>query len=90
MNSTHANVRAQQRCIPPLVDQWLDAYGHEEYDGRGAVVIFFNKDSRRRLERDLGHHPIAQLSQYLDAYKVRTQDGCTITIGHRTCRIWRK
>ena len=38
MNSRHAATRAQQRGIPPLVDQLLDLYGQEEHDGHGAVV----------------------------------------------------
>ena len=35
----HASVRSQQRCIPPLIDQWLDLYGQEEYSGAGFAVM---------------------------------------------------
>ncbi|MDP6652334.1 MAG: hypothetical protein QGF90_09550 [Gammaproteobacteria bacterium] len=39
MNTTHAAIRAQQRCIPPLVDQWLSQFGEEEYDGHGGTQV---------------------------------------------------
>lgn len=90
MNTRHAEARAQQRGIPPLVDQLLDLYGQEEHDGHGAVTVYLDKRSIRRMRRDLGSRPVARLSEWLDAYKVRTLEGRTITIGHRTRRIWRK
>jgi len=90
MNTRHAEVRAQQRGIPPMVDELLDRYGQEQHDGHGAILIFLSKDSIRRMERDFGRRPVARLSEWLDAYKVRSTDGSTITVGHRTRRIWRK
>ena len=90
MNTRHATVRAQQRGIPPMVDQLLDLYGQEEYDGHGAVVRYLNKDSIRNMERDLGRRPVSRLAEWFDAYKVSSTDGRTITVGHRTSRIWRK
>ena len=63
------------------------AYGHA---GSGAVILFLNKQSIRAMERDLGRRPVARLAEWLDAYKVCTCDGRTLTIGHRTRRIWRK
>ena len=38
MNTRHAEFRAQQRGIPPIIDQLLDLYGHEEHDGHGGVI----------------------------------------------------
>jgi hypothetical protein len=90
MNSKHADIRAQQRGIPPLFDELLDRYGQEQHDGHGAVVLFLSKDSIRRMERDFGRRPVSRLSEWLGAYKVRASDGTTITVGHRTRRIWRK
>ena len=46
--------------------------------------------SIRAMERDLCARTVARLAEWLDAYKVRTLDGKTITLGHRTRRIWRK
>jgi len=90
MNTQHASQRAQQRGIPPLMDQLLDLYGEEEHDGRGATVVYLSKVSIRNMERDLGRRPVARLSEWLKAYKVKAADGNTITIGHRTRRVWRK
>ena len=90
MNTRHAEVRAQQRGIPPMMDQFLDLYGREEHDGHGAVILYLNKASIRNMERDLGRRAVARLSEWFDAYKVKASDGRTITLGHRTRRLWRK
>jgi hypothetical protein len=90
MNTRHAQVRAQQRGIPPMVDQLLDLYGQEEYGGHGDITVYLSKDSIKKMERDLGHRPVSRLAEWFDAYKVRSTDGLTITIGHRTRRLWRK
>lgn len=90
MSTRHAEIRAQQRGIPPMVDQLLDLYGEEEHDGRGAIVLYLSKASIRHMERDFGRRPVARLSEWHDAYKVKTTDGQTITVGHRTRRLWRK
>ena len=91
MNTYHAEARAQQRGIPPLVVQWLDQFGEEEYDGHGGILRFFSHASRRALEREVGRAPVRKLHEYLDIYKVESSyDGSVITIGHRTRRINRK
>ena len=90
MIHSHAHVRAQQRGIPPLADQLLETYGQEQHDGYGAVILYLNKASVRKMERDLGRRPVARLSECANAYKVRTTDGQTITVGRRVRRIWRK
>jgi hypothetical protein len=87
----HAMKRSQQRAIPPLVDEWLAAYGAEQYDGAGGVVVYFSRDSVRRLERAFGRKPVQLMSRYLDCYKVLSaHDGRVITIGHRFQRIARR
>ena len=90
MNTRHAQLRAQQRCIPPLVEQLLDLYGQEEHDGHGAIILYLNKVSIRNMERDFGRRPVSRLAEWFDAYKVKSTDGQTITTGHRTRRVWRK
>ncbi|GAB3656464.1 hypothetical protein [Ramlibacter alkalitolerans] len=90
MNTKHAATRAQQRGIPPLIDQFLDLYGREEYDGHGAIVVYLDKRGIRQMERDFGHRPIARLHEWMDAYKVVTTDGTTITVGHKTRRVRRR
>ena len=91
MQTQHARIRAQQRGLPRLIDQLLDQYGKEAYDGRGGVLVYLDKSSIRQMERDMGREPVRRLSEWRDAYKVRSStDGCTITTGHRHARIMRK
>lgn len=90
MNTRHATVRAQQRGIPPFIDELLDRYGHEEYDGRGGVIVHFDKQSVRHMERDLGREPVRRLEQWRRAYKVRTSDGTTLTTGYIHRHLLRK
>ena len=91
MNTLHARKRAQQRCIPPLVDQWLDEFGEVEYDGHGGVLRYFSRTSIRAMEREFGSAPIRKMADYLHAYKVESShDGRVITIGHRTKHIIRR
>ncbi|MBF0185960.1 MAG: hypothetical protein HQM06_16445 [Magnetococcales bacterium] len=94
MESRHAQVRLQQRGIPPLISDWLDCYGREEHDGHGAIILFFDKKSIRYLEQNIGSRTVDKVlanSSWRYVYKVvSTGDGCTITIGHRDSRIWRR
>ena len=88
--SFHAATRAQQRGIPPFVANLLDNYGHREFDGHGGGVIYFDKTSRRHMERDMGREPVRVLDQWLNTYMVvGSQDGNAITIGRRCKRIRR-
>ena len=88
LNTKHAEIRAQQRAIPPLICHWLDIFGEEKYDGHGGVIKFFSRASIRAMEREFGGAPIRKLSEYFQAYKVESShDGSTITVGHRTKRI---
>lgn len=73
-----------------MVDQLLDLYGQEEHDGRGAIVVYLSKFSIKNMERDLGRRPVARLAEWFAAYKVISTDGQTLTVGHRTRRLWRK
>lgn len=34
--STHASKRAKQRGIPPLIIQWLEAFGEHAHDHNGG------------------------------------------------------
>jgi hypothetical protein len=90
MQTQHAKVRSQQRGIPPFIDQLLDQYGNEQYDGHGGIILYMDKISIRKMERDMGREPVRLLAQWKDVYKVKSSaDGSTITIGHRVNRIRR-
>ena len=84
----HGQCRAQQRCLPPIVHQWLDHYGKETYDGHGAIIVSFTHQSTRAMERDLGRHFVRQNRKFLHAYRVeRNSDGAIVTAGWRTKRL---
>lgn len=88
MNTLHAYARAQQRCIPPLITQWLDQFGEEEYDGHGGITRYFSHASIRAMEREFGAAPVRKLVEYLNIYMVESShDGTIITIGRRYNRI---
>lgn len=84
--TTHADVRAQQRGIPPLIIEWLERFGEERHDHHGAVILHFSKRSVRRLERDVGRDPVRRMRDYLLCYAV-IAEGNVITVGKRYKRI---
>ncbi|MBI5716623.1 MAG: hypothetical protein HZC37_02925 [Burkholderiales bacterium] len=62
----HAAVRQQQRCIPPLVVDWLLSYGSRE-KSFGAIKVRFDRRSRKELSRDVGRRAVSLMSKYLCA-----------------------
>ena len=88
MTSKHARNRMQQRSIPPLVVTWLLEFGRMRYDHRGGIVYYFDRHSRRDLERAVGSRVVARLSDYLNSYAVSsTGDEALVTVGHRNRRF---
>ena len=85
--TTHAQIRAQQRCIPSQIVEWLQAYGSEEHDHHGAIILFFDHAARQRLAREVGQQIVNHLGHFLNTYAVLSSDGLIITIGHRQKRI---
>jgi hypothetical protein len=83
----HAAVRAQQRCIPSAVIEWLISYGASHYDHRGCVLFCFDSRSRERLRKVVAGDVIARHSRHFDCYVVTSTSGQVITVGHRTRRI---
>ena len=82
--SAHARIRSQQRGIPPLIQAWLDDFGEELHDGRGAVIRYFSRRSVRKLEREVGTIPVRRMSEFLRTYMVEGQsDGIVITLAKR-------
>ena len=84
MLTRHARARMQQRGIPPdMVDDVLD-FGRERHDRRGAVVLYLDHQSRRRLER-AGRARRAEVDRLAGVYVV-VLGGIIVTVGHRTRR----
>jgi hypothetical protein len=91
MVSHHALARAQQRCIPPIVDIWLDEFGDEQYDGHGGVKHFFSHRSIARMSRALGTKFIERNAKLLRAYRVvDSHTGAIMTCGWLYKRIRRR
>lgn len=91
MNETrHAQQRGQQRCIPPLIRNWLADYGARTPDNRGGVVCYFDQKSRKRLGSSVGKEVVKRLEPLLDSYLViSADDGAVITMGWRYRRVRR-
>lgn len=89
MNVTkHAAIRSQQRGIPPIVIEWVRKFGQKEFDHRGAVTRYLDKDARKTLTKVIGSQVIRQLETFLDVYVIEsTVNGGVITTGHRYKRI---
>jgi hypothetical protein len=85
MNYTrHAKARAQQRCIPPLVVDWLLGYGHRS-PAQGAERVTFDKRARRELARDVGLPVVKQMARFLSASIVvdaQTEEVITVMWTH--------
>lgn len=76
----HAAIRQQQRCIPPLVIDWLLSYGRRE-PSFGAVKVRFDRRAKRDLARDVGARAVSMMSKYLNAALIVARDSdCIITV----------
>jgi hypothetical protein len=75
----------QQRCIPPLIVEWLHQYGSVVHT-HGAKKLYFDKNARKRLARDAGEQVVRRLNRLLDTYLVVSGD-TVITAAHRFERI---
>lgn len=78
--TSHAHVRAQQRCIPPLVMKWLLEYGTRS-PSYGAIKVQFDKRGKRALAQEVGQPIVKQLSRYLNtSLVVDPSDDTVITV----------
>ena len=89
--SSHASRRMQKRSVPPIVLDWLHDYGSEQYDGRGAVIRYFDRAAKARLEQACGHRFVQTNKKYLAVYMIEDTAGQSlITVGYRNRRISRR
>jgi hypothetical protein len=89
--SNHASRRVQKRSVPPIVLDWLRDYGSEQYDGRGAVIRYFDRAAKARLEQVCGRRFVQMNKKYLAAYIIEDTAGrSVITVGYRNRRISRR
>lgn len=83
----HAATRMQQRGIKEQTLECLFEFGSKVNDYRGGVVVFFDKQARKRMSNDLDKDKIRRMDSQMDAYAVISDHGEIITVGHRTKRI---
>jgi hypothetical protein len=89
--SSHGYRRIQKRSVPPIVLDWLRDYGSEQYDGRGAVIRYFDNAAKKRLAQVCGRRFVQSNKKYLSVYMVEDTDGNSlITVGYRNRRISRR
>jgi len=84
----HAQVRMQQRAIRAEALEGLLEFGREAFDHRGhAVILYFDKKARRRLEH--AEPGIKDVNHLARCYAVLSREGAVLTVGHRYRKIRR-
>lgn len=83
----HSSVRMQQRSIPKIVSEWLAEFGEEKSAGKGCMIVYFSKKSKKLMENALGKRFVQENKKYLSVYEVISSSGAIITAGWRTRRI---
>ena len=78
----HAEMRAQQRSIPPLIVDWLFRFGHLEHRGK-REIYFFDKAAKKEIKKTIGSLPYKRLKDQLNAYAVVSMEGEIITLAKR-------
>lgn len=89
MYTKHAQIRMQQRGVPPLIVDWLLDYGKCEHIGKGAVSHYLDKKARRTLERKVGREIIRRTEDLLDYYLIE-KNGRVTTVAKRYRRLKKK
>ena len=82
MLTKHAAIRMKQRGIPPVIVDWLQQFGAEEFDHHGAIRYFFDKRSLKHLQSYLGTQTAGVVEQYRRCYVVVGMDGSVVTTGY--------
>ena len=82
----HGAQRKQQRCVPPIVIDWVIQYGVRRPTGGGVEHIELDKPGRRDLAREIGSWTYTRLEPKLNAFVVLDAHGRVITTGYRTRR----
>lgn len=86
--SRHARIRMQQRAIPPVIVEWILAYGCAMRH-RGASVHVLDREGREKLKREIGAKRYGQVENRLNAYVVVSDDSRILTVGWRYRRFKR-
>ncbi len=88
-HTRHAEVRLQQRAIPPFIIELLERFGSEMRCG-GADRLFFDKAAIKRLQRHIsGGRSLRHLERWRNVYIVIGDNGRLVTAARRTRRFTR-
>lgn len=83
----HTKKRQKQRAINNQTIHYLQLYGSKQYDGHGAIVVFFDKKSKNKMQ----YKHIALSNKELNVYMVLDcNDRTVITTGYRFKKIHRR
>ena len=85
--TSHARARMQQRGIASDALEHLLEFGREAHDHRGAMLVYFDKAARRRLQHEAGGEARQLLPRVQRLYAVISESGEVVTVGHRYRRI---
>lgn len=86
----HARIRAQQRCLPPVVDDLLSRFGEESHLGNGLVRLILTKRSAGRAS-NVSKLSATQCFQYRGAYQIESlRTGQIVTTGWTHKRVRHK
>ena len=83
----HAAIRMQQRGIKVKTLNCLFEFGSKMHDRRGCIIVFFDKQSRKRLKVTNSSIQPRLIESQMDAYAVVSVRGEILTVGHRVKRI---
>lgn len=87
----HAQARAQQRSVPPIVVDYLVEFGTTIHVSGGVEKLIFDKAAKRRLERHLGgRRNLEQFARWFNVCGVYAPTGYLITLTRSARRHIRK
>ncbi len=88
MITKHADVRMQQRAIPPLAVEVFERFG-SSMRHEGATILYMDKKARKRVEEAFGGpRSVRVIERWLDLY-VCIEGGKIITVAPRTQKLKR-
>lgn len=86
----HANVRMQQRGIDASVVDYLLSFGEERLTNKGASIVYFDKDTKKKLFAQLDKNERIKIEHQVNAYLILGDDGKVVTVGHRTRKLMKQ
>ena len=83
----HAAIRMQQRGIKENTLDYLFEFGAKMHDSRGCIIVFFDKQARKRLKETPDSKQPRLIQSQMDAYAVVSVRGEVLAVGHRIKKI---